>query len=279
MFKKINRITAMTILDTIIARKKIEVNDARSERPLRALESAEFFRRQCISATRSINASGAPALIAEFKRRSPSKGVLHPNPDREKIIASYANNGAAAISILTDSDFFGGSAGDLKSARQHDVALLRKDFIIDEYQVYETKAMGADLMLLIAACLSTKDCSRLAAIAKSIGLEVLLEVHDESELEHINEHVDLVGVNNRDLKNFNVDISRSLNLIEKIPAAFTAVSESGISKTETIHELYKAGFKGFLIGENFMKEPDPAIAFASFVQRLKKPEQAGSNQT
>jgi indole-3-glycerol phosphate synthase len=170
---------------------------------------------------------------------------------------------------LTDKAFFGGSNGDLQQARINPIPILRKDFIIDEYQIVQAKSIGADVILLIAACLSPARVKRFAAFAKRLGLELLLEIHNEEELDHICDEVDLVGVNNRDLKTFKVDVNVSLQLINKIPTGKIAIAESGISNVETIVTLKQAGFRGFLIGETFMKEAEPAIAFADFVRKLK----------
>ena len=171
--------------------------------------------------------------------------------------------------MLTDSNFFGGSNADLEKARVNTIPVLRKDFIIDEYQIVEAKAIGADVILLIAACLTPLQVKQLSAFARTLALEVLLEIHNEDELQHICDECDVVGVNNRDLKYFTVDINRSLELSDKIPADKVKISESGITDTDTIQMLRSAGFKGFLIGENFMREQDPAVAFASFVNHLK----------
>jgi indole-3-glycerol phosphate synthase len=172
--------------------------------------------------------------------------------------------------VLTDVKFFGGTADDLKKARVNDIPILRKDFMIDEYQIVEARAMGADVILLIAACLSPERVKELAIFAKSLQLEVLLEIHNEDELQHICDATEIVGINNRDLKTFTVDINRSLELGKKIPAEKIKIAESGISNIETISTFKTAGFRGFLIGENFMKTPDPTIAFAGFVQQLKQ---------
>jgi indole-3-glycerol phosphate synthase len=184
------------------------------------------------------------------------------------VTSGYAKGGAAALSVLTDEQFFGGAADDLRKARINTVPILRKDFMVDEYQLVEARAMGADVILLIAACLSPGDVKRLASAAKALQLEVLLEIHNEDELTHICDDCDVVGVNNRDLKTFTVDINTSLQLAEKIGNR-VKISESGISDVKNIELLRAAGFNGFLIGENFMKQADPAIAFASFVNRLK----------
>lgn len=174
------------------------------------------------------------------------------------------------MSVLTDRNFFGGSPDDLEEARVNAIPILRKDFIIDEYQVLEAKAMGADVILLIAACLKPAEVQRLAGFAASFGLEVLLEIHNEEELDHICDATPVVGVNNRDLKTFSVDIERSIQLSAQIPPGKLLIAESGINRVETIWHMRDSGFHGFLVGEHFMKEKNPAIAFASFVQQLKK---------
>lgn len=258
----------MNILDTIVARKKEEVAARKALRTVADLEKELFFGRETLSLSASLVHPERTGIIAEFKRKSPSKGVINAQASVEDVTAAYARYGASGLSVLTDTDFFGGSNADLVLARQQQVPILRKDFMIDEYQVVEAKAIGADVILLIAACLSPAEVKSLASFAKSLRLEVLLEIHDETELVHICDEVDLVGVNNRNLKTFEVDINTSLRLIGQMPAEKPGVAESGISNPETIKTLKQAGFKGFLIGENFMKQPDPSIAFADFVQHL-----------
>ncbi|RXK85546.1 indole-3-glycerol phosphate synthase TrpC [Filimonas effusa] len=258
----------MNILDTIVARKKEEIAERKALRTVADLEKEPFFERTTLSLSQSLVNPERTGIIAEFKRKSPSKGIINGQASVEDVTATYARLGASGLSVLTDTDFFGGSNADLLLARQQQVPILRKDFMVDEYQVVEAKAIGADVILLIAACLTPERVQSLAAFAKSLKLEVLLEIHDESELVHICNEVDMVGVNNRNLKTFEVDINTSLRLIGKMPAHKPAVAESGISDPETIKTLKQAGFKGFLIGENFMKQPDPSIAFADFVKHL-----------
>lgn len=259
----------MNILDTIIAQKRIDVEKNRALVPAKQLEKGRFFSRPIISFSKSLAAADSTGIIAEFKRRSPSKGVINATADVREVTAAYTQHGAAALSILTDQPFFGGANEDLSNARQNAIPILRKDFIVDEYQLLEARAIGADVILLIAACLSTEEVKRLASFAKTLGLEVLLEIHNEDELQHICNECDVVGVNNRDLKHFSVDINRSIALSDKIPAGKIKISESGIADTDTILRLRKYGFQGFLIGENFMKQENPSIAFASFVNHLK----------
>lgn len=258
----------MNILDKIVAHKKTEVAARQSKTSVDELKRMPMFERPTYSITQFLNDPTRTGIIAEYKRRSPSKGVINDRSGVEEVTAAYAQY-ASGISVLTDEEFFGGTLNDLVRARVNEVPLLRKDFMISDYQVIEAKAYGADIILLIAACLTVAETASLAALAKSMGLEVLLEIHDETELGHISDDIDLVGVNNRNLKTFDVSVQRSLDLIQHIPSSKAAVAESGISDVETIVSLKRAGFKGFLIGENFMKHGDPAIAFADFVHRLK----------
>lgn len=259
----------MNILDKIIEHKRLEVLEDRINLPIQELQEMAGFSRKTFSLRQSLLQPGSTGIIAEFKRQSPSKGVINANADVADVTGAYASNRAAALSVLTDKKFFGGSNEDLQRARVNNIPILRKDFIIDEYQVVEARAIGADVILLIAACLTPEDVKRLAGFAKSLDLEVLLEIHNEDELKHICEDCDVVGVNNRDLKTFTVDVNRSIELSARIPADKVKISESGITDTNTILRLRDAGFRGFLIGENFMKQEDPAIAFASFIKHLK----------
>lgn len=260
----------MNILDNIIAVKRGEVRAKKELVPVSELENFPYFNSACNSLVSQLLMEGSTGIIAEFKRKSPSKGVINDKVEIGPVVESYDAHGAAGISILTDENFFGGSNDDVLYARSIvKVPILRKDFIIDEYQLLEAKAIGASVILLIAACLSPKRVQELALFARKLGLEVLLEIHDETELNHICEEVDLVGVNNRDLKTFTVDVQRSIELIKQIPAEKIKISESGISDVDTIIRLMSYGYKGFLIGENFMKQPEPSIAFADFVNQLK----------
>ena len=229
------------------------------------LEIEPFFRRKCISLKDNLQASDS-GIIAEFKRKSPSKGWIHENANVLEITTGYAEAGASGLSILTDELFFGGKPEDLKLTRPHvSCPILRKDFIVDKYQLFEAKAWGADVILLIAAALTPQKTKSLGKQAKSLGMEVLLEIHNKQELEHINEFVDIVGVNNRNLKTFEVNTNISKELAGLIPAEFAKISESGISKPETVMELREYGYQGFLMGENFMKEENPANALREFI--------------
>jgi indole-3-glycerol phosphate synthase len=259
----------MNILEAIIARKKIEVEERKASTPVEVLRQSELYVRPRLSLKQFLLDESRTGIIAEFKRRSPSKGSINEDADVVEVTSAYANNGASALSVLTDELFFGGSTEDLIKARINQIPVLRKDFMIDEYQIEEAKAMGADVILLIAACLTTGEVKRLADYAKKLGLEVLLELHVEEELEHICEETEIIGINNRDLKTFTVDIERSLRMAKQIPADKIKVAESGISSVENILLFKQHGFKGFLIGENFMKEENPGKAFKKFVSGLK----------
>ena len=259
----------MNILETIIAHKKREVASRKQLVSIVDLEKGKFFSHETLSLKKFLLDDTKTGIIAEFKRKSPSKGIINQTATVAEVTSAYAKYGASGISILTDDFFFGGALIDLLAATINEVPLLRKDFMIDEYQIVEAKAYGAEVILLIAACLTPLEVKHMSAIAKGIGLEVLLEIHNEKELDHLCDEIDLVGVNNRNLKTFEVNISTSLDLINKIPNNKPAIAESGISDVNTIVTLRNAGFKGFLIGENFMKQANPSIAFADFVNQLK----------
>jgi indole-3-glycerol phosphate synthase len=262
----------MNILEQIIEVKKQEVAASRKIVSLQELEKAPAFTRQARSVVNIYNSKRTTGIIAEFKKASPSKGIINDRTPIEEVVQAYARHGVAAISVLTDQQFFKGSLNDLKRARMavQGTPLLRKDFIIDEYQVAEAKVAGADLLLLIAACLSPERVRELARYAKSAGLEVLLEIHNEQELVHLCDEVDLVGVNNRDLKTFQVDMEHSIRLASLIPPGKIRIAESGIHSVETVQHLSSSGFDGFLIGELFMKQEDPGAAFKSFTDELKR---------
>jgi indole-3-glycerol phosphate synthase len=259
----------MNILDQIIRHKRLEVEKRKSRTGFRELEKRDYFRRPVLSLKQSLLNDAGTGIIAEFKRKSPSKGIINAKADVIEVTKAYAAHGAAGISVLTDEEFFGGSDADLLLARVNEIPLLRKEFIIDEYQLIEAKSIGADVILLIAACLTPAEVKTLSAAARGLGLEVLLELHEEEELDHICDDTQLIGINNRNLKTFEVDIERSLRMAEMIPADRIRIAESGINAVETISRFRKHGFRGFLVGENFMKQPDPTIAFAEFVNQLK----------
>ncbi|MDP4239150.1 MAG: indole-3-glycerol phosphate synthase TrpC [Bacteroidota bacterium] len=259
-----------TILDKILADKVLEVKACKLLVPVSELEKSPAFTRTCLSMKQSLQASES-GIISEFKRKSPSKGWIHEDADVMEVTSGYSAAGASGISILTDLNYFGGTPQDVIAARpQVTCPILRKDFVIDEYQLFEAKAMGADVILLIAAALSPKQTLELAKTAHELGLEVLMEVHNAEELGHANEYVDMLGVNNRNLKTFEVSTAVSFELAGLIPDSFVKMSESGISKVETVRDLRKVGYKGFLMGENFMKEANPAEALKSFIKLLNR---------
>jgi indole-3-glycerol phosphate synthase len=260
----------MDILEKIVEHKRTEVATARELFPVKWLEQSIFFSSPTVSLKKYVQREDKTGIIAEFKRKSPSKGIINAYASVERTSIGYMQAGASALSILTDKQFFGGSNEDLKTARKYNFCpVLRKDFTIDEYQIIEAKAIGADAILLIAAVLSPEQTRVLTRFAHSFGLEVLLEVHDEGELKaNLDSNADLIGVNNRNLKTFDVSIETSKQLADLIPSGVVAVSESGISSPETIVELKKFGYQGFLIGENFMKHSRPEEEAKKFVGQL-----------
>lgn len=269
----------MNILDQIIQQKIKEVEACKKAAPVSGLELSSGFSRPTASLKSAIRTPGRSGIIAEFKRRSPSKGNINADASVQRVTTGYAAAGASALSVLTDQQFFGGNNSDLVEARQYNTCpILRKDFTIDEYQVIEARSIGADAILLIAAVLSPEKSKRLAALAHSLGMEVLLEVHDEAELAgHLGAGADLIGVNNRNLKDFSVSIDISRQLAPLIPDGVVRVSESGISHPATIVDLERSGFEGFLIGESFMKEQIPEAAARRFIQELRRLRYADNN--
>lgn len=249
-------------------RKKREIGERKQQVNLSILEKSPAFKRPALSLKDFLLDKTRTGIIAEFKRRSPSKGTINDSAAIQEVTAAYVQYGASAVSVLTDEYFFGGSLDDLAEARHNHIPLLRKDFIVDEYQLVESKAAGADVILLIAACLDRHKANALASLARGLGLNVLLEVHNEEELEYCCDNVDAVGVNNRDLKTFIVDMDHSIALSSKIPAGMLKIAESGIDDPATIKLLKRHGFNGFLIGEKFMKEIQPGEAFKRFVSEL-----------
>jgi indole-3-glycerol phosphate synthase len=260
----------MTILDHIIAHKHKEVAAKKAAFSTSLLEKSLLFSRATVSLAEALRSSET-GIIAEHKRRSPSKSVINDTVLVQDVAKGYQLAGISGMSVLTDTNYFGGSLDDLLLARAvASFPLLRKEFIIDPYQIVEAKAYGADAILLIAASLSSAELKDFSTLAKSLHLDVLLEVHNEEELKKsLLPTVDMLGVNNRNLKTFEVSIEISKSLSELIPKEFVKVSESGISRTETIKELKEYGFDGFLIGENFMKTENPGRSAKSFIEELK----------
>ena len=257
-----------TILDEILADKRKELSVTKASVKIDDLVTAEYFSRETLSLKDSL-VNSASGIISEFKRKSPSKGWIFPDADPVAVTKGYSDNGASAVSILTNDKYFGGCPDFLLKARPNvKCPILRKEFIVDEFQVYEAKAIGADAILLIAAALTKTELKSLAAKAHELSLQVLMEVHTEEELDAVNEHVDVIGVNNRDLKTFVTDVENSMRLADKIPAEFVKISESGISDPATVRSLREIGYRGFLMGENFMKTQDPAAALKSFISAI-----------
>lgn len=260
----------MNILDEIVAMKMEEISLSKSKISIENLSSSLFFDRETVSLKANLLDKNSSGIIAEFKRKSPSKGILNANVKPEIVVKGYENAGVAGSSVLTDTNFFGGSSADLLAARRTvNIPLLRKDFMIDEYQFYEAKAWGADVILLIAAILSPKQVLEFTRLAKSLKLEVLLELHDESELSHVNDMVDMVGINNRNLKTFDVNVEQSIIMADKLGNQFVKVAESGISNIQMLKKFRDNGFRGFLIGEQFMKSQNPEMACSNFIKNIK----------
>ncbi|WP_457270480.1 indole-3-glycerol phosphate synthase TrpC [Pedobacter sp. UYEF25] len=260
----------MNILDEIVARKKEELASAKQLVKIMDLEQSIHFSRTPYIFRDFLLDESRSGIIAEFKRRSPSKGLINGMADVSEVTNAYSKAGASALSVLTDVDFFGGTTDDILAARAaNNIPILRKDFIIDEYQIIEAKAWGADIILLIAGILSPTAIQKFAKTAKSLGLNVLLEVHSEAELmRSICADLDAIGVNNRNLEDFTVNLQTSYQLVDLIPSDFLKISESAISDPKIIKNLKSVGFQGFLIGENFMKTENPGKAMEEFVEKM-----------
>lgn len=257
----------MNILETIIQRKREEVSASKSTVSVQQLKDSDLFGRKSLSLKESIITGSG--IIAEFKRKSPSKGMINDIISPLEVVSAYEKSGASGISILTDRDFFGGSSEDIIKVRENvGIPILRKDFMIDEYQLYEAKSLGADVILLIAACLSPSQVNDFTGLAHELDMEVLLEIHTEEELEHLNPDIDLAGINNRNLKDFKVDLQHSVNLKNQLPGNVLSIAESGIYSVEDFNYLKEQGFDGFLMGEYFMKNKNPGAKFAEFVSSI-----------
>ncbi|MBK7640746.1 MAG: indole-3-glycerol phosphate synthase TrpC [Bacteroidetes bacterium] len=260
----------MNILEKIVVTKKQEIALSKAKIPIQLLEKSDFFDRQTVSLKSNILKPESTGIIAEFKRKSPSKGIINDSVNVGDVVVQYEMAGVAGSSVLTDNEYFGGSNEDLISARKKvAIPLLRKDFMVDDYQFFEAKSWGADVILLIASILSPKEVLHFTKLAKSLRLEVLLELHDETELAHVNELVDMVGINNRNLKTFEVDIDQSIRMANKLGSQFVKIAESGISNINTLKQFRESGFNGFLIGEQFMKTNNPGLACEKFIAQLR----------
>jgi indole-3-glycerol phosphate synthase len=261
----------MNIMEEILAHKKQEVQERKLLYPTKLLEKSIYFDSPTVSMKEYLVNKHKSGVIAEFKRKSPSKGIFNKYIAVEQTSISYMQAGASGLSVLTDEKYFGGKNEDLTTARQYNFCpILRKDFIIDEYQIIEARSIGADAILLIANILDQSALNNLAALAKDCTLEIILEVHTAADLDKINDMVDIVGVNNRDLKTFSTDVNTSFELEPLIPAGITKISESGISEPRIAAKLKQAGFDGFLIGEQFMKNSRPGAACAEFIEQLNQ---------
>ncbi len=265
----------MNILDKIVAHKIAEVKQALKSVSVEQLMEQPLFNDAVPSLKNSISSPEKTGVITEFKRQSPSKGIINSTAQVEEVAQGYEKGGSSALSILTDSQFFGGCNEDLTKARTvTTIPILRKDFIIDAYQVYEAKAIGASAILLIAAILDENQAKELGALANYLGMEVLMELHAPEEATKLNPFVDVVGINNRNLKTFEVNLQQSIQLANQLPQDKLKISESGIHSPEDVFYLRKNGFDGFLIGENFMKTNNPAQAFAEFTKAIAIPIKA-----
>lgn len=262
-----------TILDEIITSKRAELQERKSLYPIKLLEKSIYFDTPPLSLKKYLCRPDLSGIIAEFKRKSPSKGEINPYADAERTTIGYMQAGASALSVLTDETFFGGKNLDLITARKFNFCpILRKDFIIDEYQIIEAKSIGADAILLIASALSVAELKRFSKLASALGMEVLLEIHNEKELEKITDEQLLVGINNRNLQQMETHLETAFEIAEKLPKEMVKVAESGLKNPEIIVQLKAAGYQGFLIGEHFMQESRPEKACRKFIQAIKKLE-------
>lgn len=260
----------MNILDKIVLNKRGEVDLAKKVKTVSQLKDSSYFLSEVPSFVSHILADNSTGIIAEFKRKSPSKGDIHAGANVQEIVPQYEKAGVAGISILTDELFFGGTASDLTLGREiSSLPIIRKEFIIDPYQIYEAKAMGASAILLIGAILTKAETLSFAKLANELGMEVLFEIHAEQEMEQLNDYIQLVGINNRNLKTFEVDLEQSIRLATQLPDSMVPIAESGISSPNDYLTLKGAGFKGFLMGEYFMKNIKPGAACMEFVAAIR----------
>jgi len=261
----------MNILEKIVLEKRKQVEEDKLLVPLELLEKSIYFKRECQSLKEFIVRDDKSGVITEIKKKSPALGAINPEINVENLAAAYTLAGASALSVLTDKKFFGGCNADLIAARGNTtIPILRKDFMIDEYQIVEAKSIGADIILLIATILTKEEIAQFTELAYKLGMEVILEVHAVHELEKVYKNVDVIGVNNRNLETMQIDIVTSKSMSKLIPSGFIKISESGIENTEILLELKKFGYNGFLIGSHFMKYADPGKACAEFIQQIDK---------
>ena len=259
----------MDILDKIIAEKRTEVEKRKTLFPVKSLENTSLFKQNMASFMDAL-ARPEPSVIGEFKRQSPSRGIINSVAGVEQVAIEYQEAGISAMSILTDKMFFGGENADIqKVAGFIKMPLLRKDFIIDEYQVIESKSIGASAILLIASVLTKEEVERLSGLAVSLGMDILFEIHDKYDLDKLSDNINIIGINNRNLKTFRIEMNNSLDLLESLPVNCLKVAESGFQSHEDVIELYEKGFDAFLIGEAFMRSEHPGRAAADFIKYLK----------
>ena len=260
----------MSILDTIVKRKKEEVSERKKSISASQLVQSENFERKCFSLSKFVLNPQFSGIISEFKRKSPSKPAINLEADVVKITSGYEKAASSGVSILTDIDFFGGNDLDLFNSRLHlNIPILRKDFMIDEYQIIEAKSIGADAILLISEILSKEEINHLSKVAVDLGMDVLMEIHTADQLEKYHDRIQLIGVNNRNLKTFTTDIQYSIDLFPQLPESAVKISESGIDNVDFVIKLKKIGYQGFLIGENFMKSNDPGFACKNFIDEIR----------
>ncbi len=259
----------MNKLQEIVLEKRKQVEENKLQFPVEMLEKSIYFNRKCASLKEYIVRKDKSGIIAEIKKKSPALGAINQEIKVEKLAAGYTQAGASALSVLTDMKFFGGNNSDLISARENtSCPILRKDFVIDEYQVFEAKSIGADVILLIAAILTKEEIKQFTDLAQKLGMEVIMEIHAEQELGKVYDKVDVIGVNNRNLETMQIDIATSISMAKRIPSGFIKISESGIEDPSVVLELRQLGYNGFLIGSYFMKHAEPGKALADFIQQI-----------
>lgn len=257
------------MLQEIIENKRKKVEQQKQLYPTKLLEQSIYFDSKCVSLSHYLTRKDKSGIIAEFKRKSPSKGVINAYADVLETTLGYMQAGASALSVLTEQDYFMGKSEDLTIARNANYCpILRKDFTVDEYQIIEAKSIGADAILLIAAALEKGQIKNLYQFAKSLGLEVLFEIHGKDELDKVPDSDLIIGVNNRNLKTMEVDLKTSFDIINELPRTSLLISESGLSNVEDVKRLKEAGYQGFLMGEHFMRTPNPAEALKQFITKL-----------
>lgn len=262
----------MDILEEIVAHKRVEIDERKRFVPLQQFTGAiqQMMDEGKPASMSEALTSSATGIIAEFKRKSPSKGWIHRDVKLQEVTPLYQSNGASALSILTDTQYFGGYDEYIQQARQAGVTIpiLYKNFIIDEYQLFQARFCGASAVLLIAACLTKGECKHLQHLAHELGMETLLEMHNDRDFDYASLEPDMYGINNRNLGTFTTDVNNSFRLAGRLPQSACLVSESGISHPDTVKELREVGFRGFLIGERFMREADPGAALKQFIEEL-----------